>query len=36
MEDVKEFEESLKDDRQLFLQDTKRLKLERDSLIHTV
>ena len=30
MEEVKEFEQSLKLDRQQFLQETKRLKLERD------
>ena len=32
MEDVKEFEQSLKEDRQQFLQQTKRLKQERDEL----
>ena len=32
MEDVKEFEQSLKEDRQEFLQKTKRLKQERDQL----
>ena len=32
MEDVREFEQSLKDDRQQFLQQAKRLKLERDQL----
>ena len=32
MEEVKEFEESLKADRQQFLQETKRLKQERDEL----
>ena len=36
MEEVKDFEKSLKEDRQIFLQDTKRLKMERDSLMHTV
>ena len=32
MEEVKEFEQSLKLDRQQFLQETKRLKLERDQM----
>jgi cell division septum initiation protein DivIVA len=32
MEEVKEFEQSLKADRQQFLQETKRLKQERDVL----
>ena len=32
MEEVKEFEQSLKEDRQQFLQDTKRLKQERDQM----
>ena len=32
MEEVKEFEQSLKEDRQEFLQRTKRLKQERDML----
>ena len=36
MEEVKDFEKSLKEDRQIFLQDTKRLKMERDSLMRTV
>jgi hypothetical protein len=36
MEDVREFEESLKQDRQLFFLDAKRLKSERESLIQTV
>jgi hypothetical protein len=33
MEEVKVFEKSLKADRQIFLQDTKRLKMEHDSLM---
>ena len=36
MEEVKEFEKSLKEDRQIFLHDTKRLKMERDILMQTV
>ena len=32
MEEVKEFEQSLKQDRQQFLQQTKRLKQERDQM----
>jgi len=32
MEDVKEFEQSLKQDRQQFLQETKRLRQERDQM----
>jgi len=36
MEDVKEFEESLKEDRHEFLQKTKRLKQERDLLAQQV
>ena len=32
MEDVRKFEQSLKEDRQQFLQQTKRLKQERDEM----
>jgi len=36
MEEVKEFEQSLKEDRQGFFQQTKRLKQERDMLYEQV
>ena len=36
MEEVKEFEQSLKEDRQEFFQQTKRLKQERDMLYEQV